>query len=197
MYRFLQKNKKLSSIDINQSGRFGQYKLSAGAPLPNATHTFFWNRKNTEEVGGILSKKGRYEAAQYLFKYLTEDSNYQNKEISIVADYHGGNVATELLRVIGKEKSQLKIKNLIFYETPKGELTERGISTKVNDTYVAEKVFDINLDYKPHYIFQQQKKATQVIDIFHQFPRCFRTFLKKEISYKTYFLMENALIIIQ
>ncbi len=146
---FFKKTKKLSSIDINQSGRFGQYKLSAGAPLPNATHTFFWNRKNTEEVGGILSKKGRYEAAQYLFKYLTEDSNYQNKEISIVADYHGGNVATELLRVIGKEKSQLKIKNLIFYETPKGELTERGISTKVNDTYVAEKVFDINLKYQP------------------------------------------------
>lgn len=148
MYRFLQKNKKLSSIDINQSGRFGQYKLSAGAPLPNATHTFFWDRKNTEEVGGILSKKGRYEAAQYLFKYLNKDP-YKDKEISIFAHSHGGNVATELLRVIGKEKSQLKIKNLIFYETPKGELTERGISTKVNDTYVAEKVFDINLKYQP------------------------------------------------
>lgn len=176
---FFKKTKKLSNININKPGKFGTYKLSAGASLPNTTHTFFWERTKEQEMDGILSKKGRYEAAQYLFKDLTENLDYQNKEISILAHSHGGNVATELLRVIGKEKSQLKIKNLIFYETPKGELTERGISTKVNDTYVAEKVFDINLDYQPDYTSQQKQKVIQVLDIFHQFPRCFRTFLKK------------------
>lgn len=177
---FFKKTKELSNIDINQPGKFGRYKLEAGSSFAKlATHTFYWARTEEQNMDGILSKKGRYEAAQYLFKDLTENPDYKNKEISIFAHSHGGNVATELLRVIGKEKSQLKIKNLIFYETPKGELTERGIHTKVNNSYVAEQVFDINLDYQPNYWGQQQGKATQVIDIFHQFPRCFRTFLKK------------------
>jgi hypothetical protein len=177
---FFKKTKKLSSIGVNKPGKFGTYKLSAGAPFANlATDTFYWTRTEKYKTGGILSKKGRYEAAQYLFKHLTENSDHQNKEISIFAHSHGGNVATELLRIIGEQKNKLKIKNLIFYETPKGKLTEKGISTKVNNAYVAEHVFDINLDYQPHYTSQQEHKVTQVIDIFHQFPRCFRTFLKK------------------
>lgn len=177
---FFKKTKKLSNININQPGKFGIYRLLADTSFANLkTHTFYWARTEKQKMSGILSKEGRYEAAQYLFKHLTENDEYKNKEISIIAHSHGGNVATELLRVIGEEKSQLKIKNVIFYETPKGELTERGIGTKVDGEYIAQNVFDINLDYEPENWGQQQEKAIQVIDIFHQFPRCFRTFLKK------------------
>lgn len=168
----------LSQIDINAPGKFGFYSFSQGSPYLSTTHTFYWDRYNKDQTGGILSKKARYEAAQYLFKMLTTD-DYKEKEISIIAHSHGVNVATELLRVIAGTKSSLKIRNLIFYETPKGCLTEEGIHSKVNEAYVAENVYDINLDYKPNHKLQQQQKVIQVIDIFHQFPRCFRTFLKK------------------
>ena len=177
---FFKPRQKLSSINMNTPGKFGKYRLSPNQNCSNlSNYTFYWDREDTVTMGGILSKKGRYEAAQYLYKALTENQNFKNKEISIVGHSHGGNVATELLRVIGEENSRLRIKNLIFYETPKGELTERGIHTKVMENYVAENVFDINLEYKPDYTSQQQLKGTQVIDIVHQFPRCFRTFLKK------------------
>lgn len=186
---FFKKTKELSNININKPGKFGRYKLEADFSFEKlATHTFYWKRTEKQNMAGILSKKGWYEAAQYIFKNLTKNPKYKNKEISIFAHSHGGNVATELLRVIGEEKNQLKIKNLIFYETPKGELTERGINTKVNNTYVAEKVFDINLEYQPNYKDQQEEKTIQVIDIFHQFPRCFRTFLKERDN------LENILL---
>ncbi len=178
---------------LDVSGNFGRYKIIKNHQHYGMTN-FCWYSSDYER-GGILSKTGRYEAAQALFTFLSEDNELQNKEISIIAHSHGGNVATELLRVIAEHKSDLRIKNLAFYETPKGRTTEEGVHQKSGEEYIAEHVFDINLDYSKEYCSQrkEQEKFTQIIDIFHQFPHCFRRFLKGRDGLKEIILQDKKL----
>lgn len=160
------------------SGRLlDQYRLEKQLSIygDNKKYNFFWESypydKALSELGS-LSSSVQLEAGQSLLamiKKYCESNGIQIEDLTLnlVAHSNGTQVVQHLIEEIHKREEEVIINSVVVWEGPKGGHLEQVLPLKnKHDRYIVTKWIDLNQ--------VDPSDNIQRIDIFHNFPFCFR-----------------------